>query len=263
MKLSLLDMTQSILSSLSSDEVNSINDTTESLQVAEIIRQTYFNITSRAGLREHTGLFSLDDSGDPLKPVLMYAPDNVKRIEWIKYNDTSDTPSSYKYVTILPNDQFLEYVNSFNTDESWVDTMVFTVGGNTYDLSYKTDTQPTYCTMFNNYYVIFDSFDVSQDSTLQASKVQAYGETTPQWLTQDDFIPDLPDNQFPLLLSEAKALAFFELKQASHPKAEQENRRQWSSIQRDKARMERPTSFDALPNFGRIGNAGRSPRFVW
>jgi len=39
MKSTVLDMTQSILSGLGSDEVNSISDTTESLQVAEVINK--------------------------------------------------------------------------------------------------------------------------------------------------------------------------------------------------------------------------------
>ena len=53
MKYTLLEMTQDILSNMSSDEVNSISDTPESLQVATIIKQKYYDIVSRGDLPEH------------------------------------------------------------------------------------------------------------------------------------------------------------------------------------------------------------------
>ena len=56
MKYTLLEMTQDILSNMSSDEVNSISDTTESLQVATIIKQKYFDLISRVNRPEHDQL---------------------------------------------------------------------------------------------------------------------------------------------------------------------------------------------------------------
>ena len=43
-KLTVLDMTQKILSSMDSDDVNSISDTEESLQVVDIIEDTYHDM---------------------------------------------------------------------------------------------------------------------------------------------------------------------------------------------------------------------------
>jgi hypothetical protein len=263
MKPTLLDLVQSVLSSVNGDEVNSISDTTESLQVAEIIKTSYFNIISRAQLPVKTEIFQLEDSTDVLKPVLMYRPDNVRKVEWVKYYDTTQTPFTYKYVTILPNDQFLDNVNSFNTDQTNVDLMTFTVGGKSFNFNYRNDTQPRYCTVFNNFYFIFDAFDSSVDSTLQASKTMCLGELSPIWLMEDTFIPELDEQQVPLLLNEAKSLAYFELKQITHAKAEQEAKRQWGSLQRDKSIVDKPSYFDQLPHFGRIPNQGRSPRIVW
>jgi hypothetical protein len=79
----------------------------------------------------------------------------------------------------------------------------------------------------------------------------AYGEVTPVWSNADDFIPNIDEEQVPLLLNEAKSLAFFELKQSAHPKAEQFAKRQWSAMQKTKSRSNIPTSFDSLPDFGR------------
>lgn len=361
MKLTLLDYVQSILSSLSSDEVNSISDTTESMQVAEIVRTTYFNMLVRSGIKEHDQLVQLDPSLDITKPVIMYVPDGVKKINWIKYFNssiTADTNTSshginvditptfntdwtttsttnltigtgtkvftvassslditagdyfvaaytsgtsnymtgtvtsyvgttltvnvtftngsgtysnwtlsgglltsgvqgYQYVTILPVQQFIEMTNSFNIDNNNVESFVFTNDLNgfpgTFTFYYKTDKQPQYCTVISNYYVIFDGYDSTLDTTLQDSKVMAEGQVIPTFTMADNFIPDLSEDQVPLLLNEAKSLAFFELKQSVHSKAEQESKRQWSSLQRDKAVVNRPTAFDQLPNFGRPG----------
>lgn len=285
MKYTNLEMTQSILSSLGSDEVNSVSDTTESLQVLEILRQTYFNIVNRLDLPNHTQLIQLDPSLDSTVPVLMYIPDGISKIEWLKYFNTNIinessagghdinvdiTPSGntttavpgYEYVTILPVTQFIEMVNSFNPSETNVKTFTFADNSNNYNGSYtfyyKNNKQPQFCTILSNHYVIFDGYDNTQDSTLQGSKTMALGEVTPLFQMTDTFIPNLGEEQFQLLLNEAKSLAFFELKQSAHPKAEQAAKRGWSAVQRDKAIVERPTYFKQLPNFGRRGFFGNN-----
>lgn len=275
MKLTLLDMTQSILSALSSDEVNSISDTSESLQVAEIIRQVVMNVSSRAGILEQNQLFQLDASTDYTKPVLMYKPDHISKLEWIKYYDThvaadtnddfqhdlnvdiisqggsSSAAPQWKYVTILPIQQFLDYINNYNPNDTTVESYVFETTGGTFNLQYKNNKVPRFCTVLENYYILFDSYDNTVDDTLQTSKTQCFGQGTIEWRMEDDFIPNIDENQFPLILNEAKSLAFLELKQMSHPKAEQEAKRQWGSIQRTKSLADSPTSFQQLPDFGR------------
>ncbi len=281
-KYTVLDMTQNILSAMSSDEVNSISDTTESLQVAQILKNKFNDIITRSHLPEHNELFQLDSSGDILSPVLMYVPDNVSKIEWIKYfnsnvntdssggghdinvdidsenDDTPNAPPGYQYVIILPFTQFFEYISSFNPEDDTVDTFTFSDSYNTltknFTFNFKNNTQPTYATTIGNKYVIFDSFDATQDSTLQSSKTIVQGTIVPRFLLEDNFIPALEDDVFPLLINEAKALAFYELKQQPHVKAEQEIKRQWSSLQRNKNKDGVPTAFDALPNFGRRGH---------
>jgi len=275
MKMTLLEMDQAILSSLSSDEVNSISDTTESMQVAEIIKQAFMNISSRAGVLEQSQLFQLEPSLDSTKPVIMYKPDHINKIEWIKYYDThiaadtnddfqhdlnvdiisqggsSSVAPSWKYVTILPIDQFLDYINNYNLNDTTVQEYVFETTGGIFNLRYKTNVNPRFCTILQNYYILFDSYDNTVDSTLQSSKTQCFGQGTVEWEMEDDFVPNLDENQFPLLLNEAKSLAFLELKQMSHPKAEQEAKRQWGTIQRTKSLADAPTSFQQLPDFGR------------
>jgi len=147
-------------------------------------------------------------------------------------------------------------VNSFNTSESNVETFAFQDVSNNiingqYNFNYKTDRQPCYCTIISNLYVIFDSFDSTQDSTLQGSKSMGWGRIIPSWSMTDNFTPNLAEEQFQLLLNEAKALAFYELKQQPHQLALQEAKRGWSTVQKNKAVTNRPTYFNELPNFGR------------
>lgn len=261
MKRTLLDYTQNILSALSSDEVNSIGDTTESQQVAEIVRTTYFNIIARSELPKQKTPYQLDSSTDVLEPILMFIPEGFKSLEWVKYYDT--TATMYKYVTILPLQQFSDYVNGYSTTESNVDTLSFTVDNETFLFNYKDDITPTYCTLISNYYVIFDSYDSTLDSTLQSSKTMGFGLSTPIFLMEDSYIPELDESQVPLLLNEAKSLAFFELKQVMHSKAEQEAKRQWNSLQKDKSIDNKPSYFDQLPDFSRKTPYSSRPFIKW
>lgn len=263
MKLTNLEMTQSILSNLGSDEVNSISDTTESMQVAECIKQSYFNIITRNGATKNEGTFQLNPSLDDTKPVLMFKPEHILKMDWIKYYDDSTDSPQYNYVTILPVAQFLDMITTFNTDEVNVETLSFTVDGLTYNLAYFNDRKPHYCTVFSNYYILFDAFNKTVDTTLQASKTMCFGLKSPQWSMIDSFIPDLDEQQFSLLLNEAKSLAFFELKQIPHPKAEQEVKRQWNSFQRDRSLVNKPSAFDQLPNLGRNPMGGRYSKIIW
>ena len=264
MKLTVIQYTQNILSALSSDEVNSISDTVESLQVAECLKTSFFNIVARAGLPEQKKMFQLDASGSIIQPTLMFVPEGIKSVEWMKYFDSDTSANMYKYVTILPIQQFSDYVNGYNITDPNVDTLNLTVNSETFLFNYKNDITPRYCTLLSDFYVIFDSFNAAVDSTLESSKTQCYGLTEPVWLMEDSFIPNLDEAQVPLLLNEAKSLAFFELKQTPHVKAEQEAKRQWSSLQKDKSIDNKPSYFDQLPNYGRTAAyRNKGPFFRW
>lgn len=287
MKMTNLDYVQNILSSLGSDEVNSVSDTTESLQVLTVLKTAYFNMVGRLHLPEHGQLIQLDASTDETMPVLMYIPAEVTHLQWLKYFNntpvgtdddsgfqhdlnvdiTSDgnstvAPPGYNYINILPIREFIDMTNSFNPSNSNVLSFTFTDSNNgfpgNYTFYYKNNKSPQFCTIIGDYYVIFDGYDATTDTTLQSSKTMGYGEITPTWGDTDIFIPNIDDDQVPLLLNEAKSLAYFELKQSVHTKAEQEAKRQWSSVQRDKSIINRPSYFDQLPDFGRRGTLNSS-----
>jgi hypothetical protein len=355
----LLTMVQNILAAMSSDEVNSISDSVESMQVAQIIQNKYYDIVARGDLELDEQFFQLTPADNLATPTLMFLPSGVSRISYLQYYDTNpadnttqtsqfgayshdlnidvistvqwtttslstvtipatvpssvtfiltsavpastgqqitathgtnyingtvagyagntltvkvinwagsgtfsnwvvastnsfNLPPGYRYVTILDNSEFLDMVNKFDLTQVNVQPYVFTQGGLNFNAKYMNDRQPSWATVISNFYVLFDSLDTTQDSSLQASKTLLKGQVVPPFKLQDSFIPTLNDQQLPLLLNEAKALAFFELKQMPHALADRELKRQWTATQKNKSIANRPSYFDQLPNYGRF-----------
>ncbi len=226
MRYSLLDLVQRILEALESDEVNSYSDTTESVAVANIIKECYYYIVSEIEPKETQGIFHLDSSGDNTKPTLMYLPSNVSDIHWLKYN-VGDTvqDSNFRDICYLPIDEFFQYMNGLNSDDTWVDSQDITIQGSTFSFKYRNDQFPSYYTCPDDKTILFDSFDSTVESTLQSNRTYGFGGLIPQFLMQDDFVPLLDARQFQLLLNSAKAQAFIELKQIENAKAERKERR--------------------------------------
>lgn len=249
-KQTLLGMTQDILSSIDGDEVNSITDNVESMQVARIIRSCFRTITSRTSIPEHHELFELESSGSSGRPTLMTLPTNVVSFDWVKYNQIAEDEddANFQMMTPLSLANFLERMHELKETDDNVGT--FTVSGVEY--YYTDDKAPEYYTSPDDLTFIFDSYDAEVDTILQGSKTLAYGEVDPTFSLQDSFTPDLDAKQFDLLFNESKALAFAEMKQAQHVKAESNARQGWIQLQKRKDNVLGDLSdMRRIPNFGR------------
>lgn len=253
MKYTLLDMVQIILSSMDSDEVNSIDDTVESQQVAKVIQTAYYDIINRAHVPQNNTLFQLDASTDSTKPILMYIPSDFRSINILKYNKaTVDQPQiSMEDITPLPLDDFLNMMYQNNTTEDNIESFSHTIGTSTITFVYRNDLHPHYYSTFDDNTVVFDSYDNTVDATLQKSKTLAWGKKNIQFLLIDSYEPELDDAQFALLLNEAKSLAFQESKQTQHPLADRNSRRGWVDLQKTKTKINLESDLNKLPNFGR------------
>ena len=256
MKFSVLELVQSILSSMDSDEVNSISDTTESLQVANIIKTVYNDIISRANLPEHFDMFELNASGDPTKPTLMYRPTNLRNLLWLKYDKkmVGETSSEYRIVNYLEPKDFVDrMLMQRNQSQSDVVTyFISTANSSSIQVSSLNNKAPDYYTCWDDHMILFDSYDAEVDTTLMKNKTMVYGEYEPTFELSDDFIPDLDSRQFSLLLNEAKSLAFAEMKQVENARAERSAKRAWVTLAHQKNAV--PTNypyFNTLPNYGR------------
>lgn len=245
-KMTLLEMTQDILSDMTSDAVNSINDTVEALQVVQIIKSTYMFLINKMDRPWLGTLFQLE-AGTVSYPVRMRVPDDIEKVLWIKYNirkagATNDAWADMMYKE--PKD-FIDLSYLRNSSATNVDTM--TLVENVPILIYN-DRAPTIWTTFDDEYIIFDNYDSAVDTNLQASKNMCHGYKEPSWLVEDGFIPDLPSNMFPYFLAEAKSTCMLRLKQAQDPKAEKMARDGKTRTQHSQWRTGKNTSG---PDFGR------------
>lgn len=249
-----LDYVQDILSGLDSDEVNSVGDTVESLQVLRILKRAYDGIVTRADLNEHYTLFELNPSLDATKPTVMYRPDNVDSIVWVKYNWTSITnpTASFQEVCFVDMNEFLSRMYKIRSDQPNVIQYTLHSAADTIKISGYNNKSPTYYTTYDDHTLLFDSYDAGVDSTLQSDKSLAYGKKDQQFQITDTFVPFLDVEFGTLLLNEAMVLAFAELKQMPHANATQWANRAWAKTNKSKRGVDqdRRPILDA-PDYGR------------
>lgn len=248
-------MVQTILSSMDSEEINSINDTVESDQITKILKSVYEDLIGKIDFPEHYTTFELTSSGDVNKPVLMTKPTIVDTILWIKYDrqTTTDPRVSYQEVVYKSQPLFFQDMYLLNPDASNVDTFNYVdVAGDTIPFYYTNDTGPKFFTVLRDGTLFFDSIDLAVDTTLQKNKTVCYGKLDTSWSDTDSFVPNLDAQHFPLLLQEAKALAHYELRQIQHQKAEVSARQQKIALQRNKTGIPAYIAGTAnLPDYGR------------
>jgi hypothetical protein len=187
----------------------------------------------------------------------MTLPENVKELSFINYNKAKlgETRKLFQSVRWLEPDDFLRVLNSRNTDNSNIDIITDPSG---IELLVRSDKAPEFYTSFDDSVVVFDSYDISVDDTLQQVKVQAQAYVLPTWSPVDEFIPDLPDKAFTYLLEEAKSRCSLKLKQTQDVKAEQEARKQNRGLSRNAWRVHGGITY---PNYGRRGANRSDPTF--
>lgn len=242
MRMTLLKMTQNILSAMDSDAVNSIADTVESLQVAEEIIATYNELYSGVDRPSMWNLMHLQPINDVDNPTIMRIPDDVKYIKWIRYNG--------KDVDFMEPEDFIVRMEDY---------------GDLYFGEYKVNTgaDPKFWTTFDNNHVVFDGFNNDEDGILQASKAQIWGQRVPVFKFEDNaYPPFLSPDEYAGLLAEAKSACFINLKGVTSQKEEQRSRRQRMRRQNDEWRLNQRKPFDRGPNYGRPtrGSSWRSGR---
>lgn len=243
MKRTLIQLVQEILESIDGDEVNSYSDTTESLQVANILEAAYWDIVSTTTFPAMKLPYQLDSAGDVTKPTLMTLPGTNLTLEWLMYDQTVDTtyPQNFTYMKYMPLSEFLPFI--YGNDQ--LDTNIITYNitlnnGDTMRVLARKDAPPTYYTTIDDTQILMDSYDSDVDATLQSTKTIAYGERLPVWTLNDAFIPDLPDKQFTILRNEAKATAAVQLRQQTNANAERKARRGWITSQKTGRKIPNP-----------------------
>lgn len=219
MKMTLLEMVQDILSEMDSDEVNSLDDTIEAGQVATIIKNTYFLMCSNRNWGDENELTTLDHVGIIPMPTHLKIPDDIKKLDYLAYNNVKRGSDRDEYVTVKYKhpDEFLKMVQNRPSDKDHYQE-VQDFGG--VKMFIRNNQNPRYWTSFDDQHIICDSYDITEDTTLKVSKTQAMVVRAPRWEYREDFVPKLPVEAFAALLADAKGTAFFSLKQMQNAKAE-------------------------------------------
>lgn len=245
MKKTLFEIVDDILNDLDADKVNSITDTVESEQVAQIVQTSYYEMLGNRNWPHTRKLVQFEALGDLTKPNYLKAPEAMKELVFFKYDVRKDgeTVPNLETMEYKEPEAFLHMVARRSGDNL---SQVIDFSGST--LLIFNDKAPQYWTSFDDEYVVVDSYDAAVDDTLKQSKTQCLAYISPPWVHVDTFVPDLPIEAFPALIEEAKSTAFLALKQVGNQKAEQKSSRQQKWLSRKAWALEGGIKYE---NYGR------------
>jgi hypothetical protein len=254
MKSTLIEIVTDILSDMDGDYVSSINDTDEAMQVAQIVKSTYQAMMSNRNWPHTARVISLVPYSDSDLPTHMTIQSEIKELISIYYDKSRsvDERIDYRQVRYIDPDAFLRNSNARNSTDT---NCLLVTDPSGVKLLIMSNKAPEYFTSFNDNDIVFDSYDIGVDTSLQASKMQARAYVIPPFELVDDHVPDLPDEAFAALIEEAKSKAQFKLHQTQDIKAEQEASRQqrWLSRKSWKAHEKDIYPYD----YGRGRYSGR------
>ena len=218
-KKTLLEIVQDILNDMDSDEVNSIADTVEAAQIAQICQSVFYDVITTVDLPEHDELMTVAGLSNSTKPNFMDA-NSVTEIKELRYN-VSETSGEleYKLIPYLTPTEFVQNILQRDTSASNVITVADPTSG--ISLPILNDKMPDFYTSFDDRYLCFDSYLATVDTTLQTSKTMVIGTKIPTFTVSDSAVPDMDDTIFPYYIAECKSRAFSMLKGGADMKVEQ------------------------------------------
>jgi hypothetical protein len=248
-QITLLDIVQDILSDADGDEVNSISATVESIQCANVVRDSFRAIIDIHDIKHHDKTIQLDATGTA-SPTTMTRPESLSAIQWIKYDKraTAGGAASYSDITWLSPKDFLDLTEGRSTGNSDVEQV--TLSSN-HIIKIKNDTDPTYWTQLEGFDdIVFDAYNKVIESNLQASKSLAYGTVEPTLALTDTAVIDLPSNLVNLIRTDAKAY-FFDLFKGGATR-EIDRRRRNSEVRANRKRwLNKNEGRNTGPDYGR------------
>lgn len=262
MKMTLLQITQSIMSDMDSDEVTSISDTVESAQVASTIEDVYWQLITDQTIPEFMQLRQLSTVNLTTYPGsinYLEIPDDVSRVDWMQYNvmQLGDTSDAYSGLVYKEPAVFIDMASQTTSDADNAIQVTDPDNGITYHI--YNDKGPEFWTTFDDKFIATDSIDMTIDTTqVLGTKTRTWVSRIPTFTQADSFIPDMDDNIFPLLLSEAKSTSFVNRKQTMNNKIEGQSRGQRLRLQNHKFRTsdaQKEGTGPTWPNFGRRAGA--------
>lgn len=246
-KRTLLQMINDVAGSCDYETVSAVSETPESEQIARIIRNEYSKLMDRDDWPHLNLMTELTGLADVTRPNFMQVPDGVATVKsiWYDVTETGDTDKTQREITFYENpDDFLNIIYTRNTGDSNVTVFDTAEAVPIWTL---TDTMPTFCTTFDDDIIIFDAYDSSEDTTMQASKSIIEGLRDSAWSNTDSFTPTMPVGMFSMFVSKCKIIANEQLRQISLPT----EARDFQIALNRQSRNKRVRGESKKPNYGR------------
>jgi hypothetical protein len=243
MKKTLLEIVKAILSKADSQDVNTIADTEESMQAAEVVQSVYEDMIANRLIPEHKSLIKLTSLSDNLFPTHFIMEDNQHKVETIWYDTSTDNSFQYTEMMWLEPEDFLKLVDKRQSNYNSVDDRFAGT-----KLRIANDSMPKWYTSFDDDHIVFDAYNNTVENTLQTSKTRATAITYPVFSLDDDYVPDLDSNMFPYLQRESESMFFDVYKGAISVKIEQAAKRHKNYSQNDKMKI---GAVEKKRNYGR------------
>lgn len=255
-KLTVLQVVQKTLESLGSDQINSISDTVEAEQVAQLAEDAYYELLNMKDWPFLQKLTVLESLADANFPNYLRIPVDVVRIDQVKYDWTDTTDPDVGDLLILEEVRWVHpqhFLNKTQLRNTQQDNVTVITSMNGVKIPIFDDVKANIWTSFDDEFVIFDSFINTIESTLQGSKSQVLAKCLPAFNIVDDFTPEATANFFQTWLAEVKRAAFVYFRQEVSTVDEQKARRGLAVLRRDASRTNED---DGKVHFGRPARAG-------
>lgn len=264
MKRTLLQVVQSYLNRTSGFYVNSVFETDESQQAAEIVEEVYYEMA-----QEFPNLLflqkdrTLDSVSDVARPTFLLIPSEFQNIKEAKilYNTAREDQGetlNWEVVNYLPPLDFLAETQ-LNYNDKDPNTEVIE-GFDKQKILIGNKEFPTYCTSFDDKYITFNSYHKDYDTTLQASKSRVIATEMPSFLQEDDFLIPVPEHLSETFLVMCLAELYSSLRQENNVKLDQRARRARIKLQQDNRVL--GSSGRAKTKYGRRAPVGTRRRAI-
>lgn len=208
-----LQYVQYALTTMDSDQVDEIADTEESMQVAELLREVYYEFINREEWPWLERGLDISSAASTALPTNLTLPENTK-VVWDLYYKSDDT-DSFQPLKYLPPKEFVHRFSTKGGDDQLIEPQL---GVACY---IGTDRNPSCWTSFDDESITCDAFKSTVESTLVSDKVKSWGVFIPDFQVTNTFEPLIPRHLQPTLqaLLNDAAHAYFK-QQDSRPDAE-------------------------------------------
>lgn len=253
-KKTVLKIVQTIGERIGSDEIDALDETIESLEIANILSSVYEEVISRKAWEFLRGrvrqLDAIPVASTQLNTLVI--PEDVTHIETLKYRADNTSLEQYVELVYVSATEFITRLQGRNSADANVTVIPNADGVN---IPVITDRAPSFWTSFDEENITFDSYDVSRGTGNQAADSVIIADIIPVVdFTDPTAVLPVPQRMETLIINDAISTAAVALRQTTDPKAEQIARRQHAALRELEPRTRKDIE---EANYGRKTRSGR------